>query len=218
MSLSPINSNWRNDMQEYFRLVDHGLAELIADAVHMGNLEKIYPYADIKKSLEKSVLSYWRTEFRWQDRKRDAAHSKTGRIDMKRTLYDTVQYNLVEKSPFAPKPNETRDAKPVVEEAEERRNIHLQQLAADIGTALMRIPESKKIRDEYIMGFNEALEEGKDESFLEEFYKRLQTDYPGAFVKTKDKEELFQEAAQSCLVNGDKNRETARRILTQKGV
>jgi len=217
MSLSPINSNWRNDMQEYFRLVDHGLAELIADAVHMGNLEKIYPYADIKKSLEKSVLSYWRTEFRWQDRKRDAAHSKTGRIDMKRTLYDTVQYNLVEKSPFAPKPQEPQERQsPVINEAEERRNIHLQQLAADIGTALMRIPESKKIRDEYIMGFNEALEEGKDESFLEEFYKRLQTDYPGAFVKTKDKEELFQEAAQSCLVNGDKNREIARKILSQK--
>jgi hypothetical protein len=221
MSLSPINSNWRGDMQEYFRLVDEGLAELLSDPYEMACLEKLYKNSDIKKSLENSLLKMWRLEKGWEFKKRKAAISKTARINMKRQLYDTVYIHLVDKSSFASQPKETRDAKPVIQEAEERRNIHLQQLAATIGAALAKVQNRTELAEEYFIGFEKALEEKLEDVFLEEFYKKLQAEHPEAFVKVKDREELFQESAQALLADtnrAERSREQARQILSKMGV
>jgi len=206
MSLSPINSNWRHDANEYYRLVDEGLKELLADERMMSSLEKLHPNSDIKKSLEKNILQMWGIEKGW-DYKR---HSTVKRINMKQTLFDTIKCSLVDKSPFASRIDETkRDAKPVVEPIEERRNIHLQELATRIGAALMKIPERQKLSEEYLNGFNAALKDGKEEKFIEEFHAKLKEKYPEAFVIRPENNFFAQSQAQTKYSNED--RERARR-------
>jgi hypothetical protein len=182
------------------------LNELLADAYMMSNLEKLYPGKDIKKSLENSLLKMWRIEKGWEFKKKRAAASKTARINMKQQMYDTVCFHLVDKTAFSKPVQKPEPVSP------ERQNIHLQQLAADIGKALFKI-RNRDIDSEYYHGFEEALLSNNEGEYLERFYARLQREHPEAFKIEKSENDLFAESARALVVNGEQNRKMAKQIL-----
>jgi hypothetical protein len=185
MSLSPLNSNWRGDINEYYRLVNVGLQELLADAHMMGNLEKLWPGMDIKKSLERSGLQMWGIEKGFLFKKK----SNVKRINMKQTFFDTIQYSRVEKSPFASQPKENRDAKPVITEAEERRNYKVSSMILSIVAAIMRLSDTQ-LREQKSYEFNNQLQvavaQGTAEGFVENYYEDFSAEHPEVFFVKKE--------------------------------
>jgi hypothetical protein len=206
MSLSPENSKWRTDIHEYYKLVDQGVNELTSDAYMMGNLEKLYPRADVKLSIENALLRMWRIEKGWEFKKTRAAKSKTARINMKQQIYDTIGFNLIDKQTQA---RQTPIEAWREEKQKTAEECQLSEMANEIGRLAWKLPNRNEFLKQFSIDFNSALCDGLERELLEKTLRNLKDTHPEIFEEKKTAPVI----TRTAIVNGDRNRELAARIL-----
>ena len=68
---------WREDFDEYMKLVKEGAAALKADANFRAEVERLQPNVDYEKTIEWCVSQYWGTETGWEKKRRSKRESVT---------------------------------------------------------------------------------------------------------------------------------------------
>ena len=84
---------WREDFDEYMKLVNEGAAALKADTKFRADVERLQPNVDYDKTIEWCVSQYWGTEAAWETKRK----SRSKRIDMKATLRQNFDKNRIYK-------------------------------------------------------------------------------------------------------------------------
>ena len=91
--IKKIIPEWKNDFDIYRKLCVEGFQKATKDEKFIADLKRIYPQADINKSLELAFKSYWSTEEGWHTKR--GAKAKT--IIWKFTIINTIKFNIVKK-------------------------------------------------------------------------------------------------------------------------
>jgi hypothetical protein len=209
VSLSPTNSTWRTNYEEYKRLVLEGYNEVINDAETMLVLQEKYPQDDIQKSLHSNMILYWMKEDGgWNNKK-----SKRGqrRIDMARTLINSLEYerNRIMKSSFPSKPIQKKVETWRQEQQQSQEQLVISEMATEIGRLIWKLPNRVEFMRQHTNDFNAAISAGAEKEYLEQTMNLLKVNHPEIFKETNTVE--FKPKV--CVVDGERNRQIAAQIL-----
>lgn len=96
---APVFEEWKEDFQEYLKLVNEAKARLLIDSEERRKIETVYPDIDYYKTVEKAVLSYWGTEDGWEfSKKRKKGKSINMYSTLKKSIYQ--KWNIIYKSRY----------------------------------------------------------------------------------------------------------------------